>query len=54
MTHGLRLKIMGTIHAYPTYAELNKAVASAWRKAHAPRRPSIFCATGMGCGASLR
>ncbi|MFZ8931995.1 MAG: pyridine nucleotide-disulfide oxidoreductase, partial [Pseudomonadales bacterium] len=37
MTHGLGLKkIMGTIHAYPTYAELNKAVASAWRKAHAP------------------
>ena len=39
MTHGLGLKkIMGTIHAYPTYAELNKAVASAWRKAHAPEK----------------
>jgi pyruvate/2-oxoglutarate dehydrogenase complex dihydrolipoamide dehydrogenase (E3) component len=39
MTHGLGLKkIMSTIHAYPTYAELNKAVASAWRKAHAPEQ----------------
>ena len=39
MTHGLGLKkIMGTIHAYPTYAELNKAVASAWRKANAPEK----------------
>lgn len=39
MTHGLGLKkIMGTIHAYPSYAELNKAVASAWRKAHAPEK----------------
>ena len=52
--HGLGLKkIMGTIHAYPTYAELNEAVASAWRRPTRRRRPSIFCATGMGCGASL-
>jgi len=38
MTHGLGLKkIMSTIHVYPTLAEGNKAVASAWRKAHAPQ-----------------
>ncbi|MGA1218978.1 MAG: dihydrolipoyl dehydrogenase family protein, partial [Pseudomonadales bacterium] len=43
MTHGLGLKkIMGTIHAYPTYAELNKAVASAWRKVHAPEKALDF------------
>lgn len=37
MTHGIGLKrIMGTIHVYPTFAEINKSVASAWRKAHAP------------------
>ena len=39
MTHGLGLKkIMGTIHVYPTFAEINKSAASAWRKAHAPGR----------------
>ena len=39
MTHGLGLKkIMGTIHVYPTLSEANKAVASAWRRAHAPER----------------
>ena len=37
MTHQLGLKkIMGTIHIYPTYSEMNKFVASNWRKAHAP------------------
>ena len=37
MKHGLGLgKIMGTIHAYPTMAEMNKFVASEWRKAHKP------------------
>lgn len=37
MTHGIGLKkIMGTIHVYPTFAEINKSAASAWRKAHAP------------------
>jgi pyruvate/2-oxoglutarate dehydrogenase complex dihydrolipoamide dehydrogenase (E3) component len=29
-------KILGTIHAYPTYIEANKAAAGAWKKAHAP------------------
>ncbi|MGN6329772.1 MAG: FAD-dependent oxidoreductase [Rhodanobacter sp.] len=38
MTHGLGLgKILGTIHAYPTWAEANKYAAGAWRKAHAPQ-----------------
>lgn len=38
MTHGIGLKgLMGTIHVYPTFAEVNKSVASAWRKAHAPQ-----------------
>jgi pyruvate/2-oxoglutarate dehydrogenase complex dihydrolipoamide dehydrogenase (E3) component len=37
MTHGLGLKkLMGTIHVYPTLAELNKFAASDWRRAHAP------------------
>lgn len=37
MTHGIGLKqIMGTIHVYPTFAEINKSAASTWRKAHAP------------------
>ena len=37
MKHGLGLgKIMGTIHAYPTMAEMNKFAASEWRKAHKP------------------
>lgn len=39
MTHGIGLKkIMGTIHVYPTFAEINKSAASAWRKAHAPEK----------------
>ncbi len=37
MKHGLGLgKIMGTIHIYPTLAEMNKFAASEWRKAHKP------------------
>jgi dihydrolipoamide dehydrogenase len=37
MTHGLGLKqLINTIHIYPTRAEINKAVANAWRRAHAP------------------
>jgi pyruvate/2-oxoglutarate dehydrogenase complex dihydrolipoamide dehydrogenase (E3) component len=37
MKHGLGLgKILGTIHAYPTMAEMNKFAASEWRKAHKP------------------
>ena len=39
MKHGLGLdKILGTIHIYPTMAEANKAVAGAWKRAHAPER----------------
>ncbi|MBQ76621.1 MAG: pyridine nucleotide-disulfide oxidoreductase [Gammaproteobacteria bacterium] len=37
MKHGLGLgKIMGTIHIYPTLAEMNKFAASEWRKNHKP------------------
>ena len=37
MTHGLGLKkMMGTIHIYPTSAEINKFAASGWRRNHAP------------------
>jgi pyruvate/2-oxoglutarate dehydrogenase complex dihydrolipoamide dehydrogenase (E3) component len=38
MRQGLGLgRILGTIHVYPTYAEANKYVAGAWRRAHAPQ-----------------
>ncbi|MFW7377605.1 MAG: dihydrolipoyl dehydrogenase family protein [Oligoflexus sp.] len=30
-------KILGTIHAYPTFIEANKAAAGVWKKAHAPQ-----------------
>lgn len=37
MKHGLGLgKILGTIHVYPTLAEMNKFAASEWRKARKP------------------
>lgn len=37
MKHGLTLKkIMATIHTYPTMSEVNKFVASTWRRNHAP------------------
>ncbi len=37
MRHGLGLgKILGTIHAYPTWMEANKFAAGNWKKAHAP------------------
>jgi pyruvate/2-oxoglutarate dehydrogenase complex dihydrolipoamide dehydrogenase (E3) component/uncharacterized membrane protein YdjX (TVP38/TMEM64 family) len=37
MKHGLGLKkIMGTIHIYPTLAEMNKFAASEWAKQHKP------------------
>ena len=37
MKHGIGLsKIMGTIHIYPTMAEMNKFAASEWRKGHKP------------------
>lgn len=38
MKYGLGLKkILGTIHAYPTFSESNKYLAGEWRKAHAPK-----------------
>jgi pyruvate/2-oxoglutarate dehydrogenase complex dihydrolipoamide dehydrogenase (E3) component len=38
MKHGLGLnKILGTIHAYPTWAESNKYAAGEWKRAHAPQ-----------------
>ncbi|WP_105901991.1 FAD-dependent oxidoreductase [Vibrio gangliei] len=38
MKHGLGLnKILGTIHAYPTWAEGNKYVAGEWKRKHAPK-----------------
>jgi hypothetical protein len=39
MKHGLGLnKVLGTIHAYPTYMEANKFVAGQWkRKQISPR-----------------
>ncbi|MEX2488072.1 MAG: FAD-dependent oxidoreductase [Pseudomonadales bacterium] len=37
MKHGLGLnKILGTIHIYPTLAEMNKFAAGEWRKNHKP------------------
>ena len=39
MRHGLGLnRLLGTMHAYPTWAEGNKYAAGAWKKAHAPER----------------
>jgi pyruvate/2-oxoglutarate dehydrogenase complex dihydrolipoamide dehydrogenase (E3) component/uncharacterized membrane protein YdjX (TVP38/TMEM64 family) len=39
MKHGLGLnRILGTIHAYPTFAEANKYAAGEWKKAHKPER----------------
>lgn len=31
-------KILGTIHAYPTWAEANKYASGEWKKAHAPQK----------------
>ncbi|MGB0467620.1 MAG: FAD-dependent oxidoreductase [Pontibacterium sp.] len=31
-------KILGTIHAYPTWAEANKYAAGEWKRAHAPQK----------------
>ncbi|MBT7878560.1 MAG: FAD-dependent oxidoreductase [Gammaproteobacteria bacterium] len=37
MKHGIGLnKILGTIHIYPTFMEMNKFAASEWRKRHKP------------------
>lgn len=30
--------VLGTVHAYPTFAEANKYAAGAWKRAHAPQR----------------
>jgi len=39
MKHGIGLnKILGTIHAYPSYVEGNKYAAGNWKKAHAPEK----------------
>lgn len=39
MKHGLGLnKILGTIHAYPTWAEANKYVAGEWKRQHSPQQ----------------
>lgn len=39
MKHRLGLnKILGTIHIYPTMAELNKMAAGEWKRAHAPEK----------------
>ncbi|MDI3325507.1 FAD-dependent oxidoreductase [Pontibacterium granulatum] len=39
MRHGLGLnKILGTIHAYPTFPEANKFAAGEWKRAHAPEK----------------
>ncbi|WAJ71692.1 FAD-dependent oxidoreductase [Catenovulum adriaticum] len=38
MKHGLGLnKVLGTIHAYPTWAEVNKYAAGEWKRANAPQ-----------------
>jgi len=38
MKHGLGLnRVLGTVHAYPTWSEANKYAAGEWRRAHAPQ-----------------
>lgn len=38
MKHGLGMnKLLGTIHAYPTWMEANKNVAGNWKRAHSPQ-----------------
>ncbi len=38
MRYGLGLnKILGTIHPYPTFVEINQRVAGRWRREHAPQ-----------------
>jgi len=37
MKHNLSLnKILGTVHIYPTLAELNKYATGEWKRAHVP------------------
>jgi pyruvate/2-oxoglutarate dehydrogenase complex dihydrolipoamide dehydrogenase (E3) component/uncharacterized membrane protein YdjX (TVP38/TMEM64 family) len=39
MKHGIGLKkLLATIHAYPTFTEINKAAAGEWRRSHASAR----------------
>ncbi|WP_148254387.1 FAD-dependent oxidoreductase [Aidingimonas lacisalsi] len=39
MTHGIGLnKLLGTIHAYPTWSEAVKSSAGVWKNAHKPER----------------
>jgi pyruvate/2-oxoglutarate dehydrogenase complex dihydrolipoamide dehydrogenase (E3) component/uncharacterized membrane protein YdjX (TVP38/TMEM64 family) len=39
MRHRIGLnKILGTLHAYPTWAEANKYAAGVWKRPHAPQR----------------
>lgn len=39
MKFGIGLtRVLGTIHSYPTFAEANKYVAGAWKRAHQPAR----------------
>jgi pyruvate/2-oxoglutarate dehydrogenase complex dihydrolipoamide dehydrogenase (E3) component len=43
MKHGLGLsKILGTIHAYPTWVEANKYAAGSWKRAHAPEKLLVW------------
>ena len=43
MKHGLGLnKILGTIHAYPTWAEANKYAAGEWKRAHTPQKVLLW------------
>ena len=43
MKYGIGLnKILGTIHAYPTFAEANKSAAGNWKKAHKPERLLVW------------
>jgi pyruvate/2-oxoglutarate dehydrogenase complex dihydrolipoamide dehydrogenase (E3) component len=45
MKQGLGLnKILGTIHAYPTWAEANKYAAGEWKRAHAPQAALVWLA----------
>lgn len=43
MKHNLGLnKILGTIHIYPTMAEVNKYVAGVWKRNHAPKKLLVW------------
>ncbi len=43
MKQGLGMnKILGTIHAYPTWAEANKYVAGEWKRNHSPQKLLVW------------